>query len=64
MDLKNLGINPQHLYTLDSLAELLGLTKRTLQQKASSGEIKAVKKFGRWYILGEWVIEAILEEEK
>ena len=63
MDLKNLGINPDHLYTVESLAELLGLTTRTLQQKASSGEIKAVKKFGRWYMLGAWVIEAILKEK-
>ena len=40
-------------YTIDEAAEAVGLPRNTLRDRVSSGEIKSVKRAGRWLILKE-----------
>lgn len=56
------GVNPGHLYTLDTLAALLGLTKRRLQEALAKGEMKGHKKHRRWYVLGSQAIDYITKD--
>ncbi len=53
------GVNPDHLYTLENLAGLLGLKKRPLQEALRKGEMEGFKKHKRWYVLGSQAIEYI-----
>jgi len=59
-------LNPDSIYTVDQLAEALGLQIDTLRRKASKGEIPSRKIFGRYYFKGRDIIQYIFEkgEEK
>lgn len=38
-------------YTIDQAAEAIGLPRNTLRDRVSSGELRAVKRCGKWLIL-------------
>ncbi|MEL6256038.1 MAG: helix-turn-helix domain-containing protein [Bacteroidota bacterium] len=56
------GVNPDYLYNLENLADLLGFKKRTLQEALSRKELKGFKKHGRWFVLGKDLIEYLTKE--
>lgn len=51
------GLSPEKLYNLDTVAEILGITKRTLLDAIRRDELKAIKKHRRYFVLGKDVIE-------
>ena len=40
-------------YTIDQAAEAIGLPRNTVRDRVSSGELRAVKRCGKWLILRE-----------
>lgn len=38
-------------YTAEEAADLLGITKTTIEQRIRRGELIASKRFGKWYVL-------------
>lgn len=46
-------------YTVEQAATLLGISERVLRDKINKGEIKASKKFGRWYVFHADLAKAI-----
>ena len=51
----------EKIYTIEMLAEVLGLALDTLRKKLRKGEIKAYKRSGRWYVLHSHLVEYIQE---
>lgn len=47
------------ILTIEATSERLGISQRTLREKAKAGIIKAHKKAGRWLILHSDLIEWI-----
>jgi len=48
---------PSTIYTLQQAADVLGMHERTLLDRLRTGEIKASKQAGRWYILHSSLVE-------
>lgn len=44
------GSKTETFYTVEHTASLLGLAEKTIRHYCHSGEIKAYKRAGRWYI--------------
>jgi hypothetical protein len=47
------------VYDLVTARELLGLTKTTLHRELRLGRLRVSKRAGRYFLLGEWLIEWI-----
>lgn len=52
------------IYTVEKLAELLGLTDRTIRSKAKAGEIPSYKQFGRYYFLHSEIVGLVRQGER
>jgi hypothetical protein len=50
-------ISPTDVFTLATLTETLGVRVNTLPREIRKRRLRAAKRGGRYYILGEWVIE-------
>lgn len=51
-------------YTVDALAEKMGVSERTVRAKINKGEIPAWKWGGRWYVIKSELIDAIRSNGK
>ena len=51
-------------YTVEIVAEKLGIAVRTVRNKINKGEIPAHKFGGRWYVIHSELVEAIRKESK
>ncbi|MEM6342952.1 MAG: helix-turn-helix domain-containing protein [Bacteroidota bacterium] len=54
----------EEFYTVEEVARKLGLTERTVQEKARKGEIPAYKQFGRYYFLHSEIVALIRQGER
>jgi len=54
----------QDFYTVEQLAIKFNVQDRTIADALRSGEMKGYKKFRKWYVLHEDVIEFLLKEDK
>jgi len=50
-------ILPGSVFTLASLTEQLGLKRGTLPREIRNRRLRAAKRAGRYFVLGEWVLE-------
>jgi hypothetical protein len=50
-------IHPLAVYTLQSARNDLGLAKATLGREIRLGRLRVAKRAGKYFILGEWLIE-------
>jgi hypothetical protein len=50
-------IDPHAVFTIASATALLGLRKNTLPREARERRLRVSKRAGRYFILGEWLIE-------
>lgn len=57
-------MEPDKLYTVKTLAEVLELSERTIRDKASMGIIPNRKLFGKFYFYGADIIAHIGKEGK
>jgi len=55
-------VTKQDFYTVEQLAIKFNVQDRTIADALRSGEIKGYKKFRKWYVLHEDVIEFLLKE--
>ena len=39
------------IYTVSALSQLLGISERTIRKELKQGNIKGIKKLGRWFVL-------------
>ena len=39
------------IYTVSALSELLGISERTIRKELKQGNIKGIKKLGRWFVI-------------
>lgn len=51
------------IYTVERLAELLGLGEKTIRKLLNEGTIKGHKKNGRWFVLHSDVLKYITATE-
>ena len=62
---KILHINIQEkILNSEECGELLGLSKRNIEEKFRNGEIPAHKRNGKWYVLMSELVEYIREGEE
>jgi hypothetical protein len=52
-------ILPTAAYSLDQARRLLGLKKNCLPREARLGRLRVSKRAGRYFVLGEWLLEWI-----
>jgi len=52
----------EQLHTIESASEILKCNPRVLREKAKSGQLKANKKLGKWYVLYSDLIAFITDE--
>lgn len=55
--------NEREIYTVEQVANLLSVTERTILDSIRSSELKAYKRFKRWYIKHSDVMEFITTAE-
>ena len=51
-------------YTVEVVAEKLGLALRTVQDKLRAGEIVGIKKFNQWYVMKSDLLEMLNNAKK
>lgn len=51
------------IYTVEQLATKLGVTERTISDAIRDGEIKGYKKFKKWYVTHEQLLEFLKSEK-
>jgi hypothetical protein len=56
-------ITPGHVYDLQSVRAALGLPKSTLPREIRLGRLRVSKRAGRYFILGEWLMEWLRDGE-
>jgi hypothetical protein len=56
-------IDPNAAYTLETARAALGLPATCLRREVRLGRLRVSKRSGRYYILGEWILEWIREGE-
>jgi hypothetical protein len=52
-------IEPNAVFTLDSLKQALGLAKGCLPREIRLGRLRTARRGGRYFLLGKWVLEWI-----
>ena len=60
---KSRTVNPTDVYTLNSATDLLGVRVNTLPREIRLRRLRASKRGGRYFILGEWLLEWIKRGE-
>jgi hypothetical protein len=50
-------VHPRAVYTLPSAQRALGLPKTTLHREVRLGRLRVAKRAGRYFLLGEWLLE-------
>ena len=50
-------IEPNAVYMLDVLQATLRLRRSTVRREWKAGRLRVAKSAGRYYVLGEWVLE-------
>ena len=53
----------KELLTIEQAAEFLGVAVNTIRKALQEGSLKAFKRFGRWYIFQEDVLDFIRSGE-
>ena len=54
----------EQLHTIESASEILKCNPRVLREKAKSGQLKANKKFGKWYVLYSELVTYITSDNE
>jgi len=57
-------IGDMELYSVEELAEKLGLAERTVRKLLREGTIKGRKLGKRWYVSGDWLRDYFSEADK
>jgi excisionase family DNA binding protein len=55
--------NEKEFYTVEQLATLLSITERTVLESIRKAEIKAYKRFKKWYVLHTDVLDFLYNSE-
>jgi hypothetical protein len=50
-------IDPNAVFLLDQVQALLRLRRSTVRREVREGRLRVSKRAGRYYLLGEWVLE-------
>jgi hypothetical protein len=56
-------VNPQQVYLTNELRAVFELRKSTLRHEMREGRLRISKRAGRYFVLGEWVLEWLREGE-
>jgi hypothetical protein len=56
-------IDPNGVYSLDGAQRALGLTRTTLRREVRMGRLRVAKRAGRYFIVGEWLLDWLREGE-
>jgi hypothetical protein len=56
-------IHPNGIYTWETARDCLGLAKGTIPREIRLGRLRVAKRAGRYFILGEWLLEWLREGE-
>ena len=56
-------IDPHAVYFTDTFQRLFRLRKSTIRREWRSGRLRLAKRCGRYYVLGEWVLQWLREGE-
>ena len=56
-------IVPTAAYSLDQARRLLGLKKNCLPREVRLGRLRVSKRAGRYFVLGEWLLEWVTSGE-
>jgi hypothetical protein len=56
-------IHPRAVYSLAAAQLALGLPKTTLGREVRLGRLRVAKRAGRYFVLGEWLLQWLLEGE-
>jgi hypothetical protein len=56
-------LDPHAVYTIPSAAAALGLAKETLPREIRLGRLQARKRGGRYFILGQWLLDWLASGE-
>jgi hypothetical protein len=54
-------IDPNAVFGVESAQQALGLRRSTLAREIRLGRLKVSKRGGRYYLLGEWLLDWIRE---
>lgn len=55
--------NEKEFYTVEQLAALLSITERTVLESIRNSEIKAYKRFKKWYVLHTDVLDFLYSSD-
>jgi hypothetical protein len=50
-------IHPHAVYFSDTLRELFRLKRSTVRREVKEGRLRVARRAGRYYLLGEWILE-------
>jgi hypothetical protein len=50
-------IRPTNVYLVDDARRLLRLKQSTIRREVREGRLRIAKRAGRYYLLGEWILE-------
>ena len=50
-------IDPHAVYFADTFREWFRLTRSTLRREVREGRLRVARRAGRYYLLGEWVLQ-------
>jgi hypothetical protein len=50
-------VEPTGVYFVDTFRKLFRLRKSTLRREVREGRLRISKRAGRYYLLGEWILE-------
>ena len=56
-------VRPGAVYDLEAARIALGLTKTTLNRELRLGRLRCAKRAGRYFLLGEWLLQWLSEGE-
>jgi hypothetical protein len=52
-------IEPSGVYTVDDTRRILKLRQSTIRREVREGRLRVARRAGRYYLLGEWLLEWI-----
>lgn len=50
-------IDPTAVYFVDDARQILRLKESTIRREVRGGRLRVAKRAGRYYLLGEWILE-------
>jgi hypothetical protein len=50
-------VAPTAVYFVDTFEQLFRLTRSTVRREVREGRLRIAKRAGRYYLLGEWILE-------